>query len=446
MRPSVWCREARLPSSFVDDLMNRWIHSSHRRTIAPMLTFHRASFAAALAATSALFVINACSSDSEDSWTPSAGGTAHGGAAGQAGTAGAAGQSGQAGTAGAAGQSGQAGSAGASTGGASNECGGADLTSDPKNCGTCGHDCDGGACKSGVCQGVVLVSGQRIARSLVQDATSLYWIVSPSSTDSGIMKVAKSGGTPEWLVPVQSQFLWGMAVANGELYYAASEAKPDGAIMKVPVSGGTPVAVVTGRDYPASVAVDSTAVYWSEGMPGWALATAPLAGGSAVLLAQSEGGDYRNARAIAVDSSGLFWTVSKSDPSVKEAAVMKSGLQAGPATSLVSGLLEPWGILLNASVVYWTDVSDNTVSKVPSSGGDVVVLATGENATDLAIQGDSIYWGNSSAIRKMPVSGGTPVSIVAGQTNPGWVNVDDASVYWIDNPTPETGKIVRSPR
>jgi len=412
-----------------------------------MLTIRRASFPAALlVSAAALFVINACSSDSESSWTPS-GGANHGGAAGQAGTAGAAGQSGQAGGAGTAGQSGQAGAAGAAgTSGASNECGGADLTSDPKNCGACGHDCDGGACKAGVCQGVVLASGQRLARSLVQDATSLYWVVSPSSTDSGIMKIAKSGGTPEWLVPVQSKFLARVAIANGELYYAAFEAKPDGAIMKVPVSGGTPVTVVGSRDYPDSVAVDSTSVYWSEGLPGWALAKAPLTGGAAVLLAQSADGDHRGARAIAVDSSGLYWTVSQHDASGKEAALMKSGLQAGPATSLVSGLLEPWGILLNASDVYWTDVSDYTVNKVPSSGGGVVVLATGESASDLAIQGDSIYWGNSSAIRKMPVAGGTPVSIVTGQTNPGGVNVDDASVYWIDDPTPETREIVRSPR
>ena len=60
-----------------------------------------------------------------------------------------------------------------------NACG-ADLQTDPKNCGRCGHDCLGGACGAGKCQAIelaavsaplahALVSGSYVYVSTVKD-------------------------------------------------------------------------------------------------------------------------------------------------------------------------------------------------------------------------------------------------------------------------------------
>lgn len=63
------------------------------------------------------------------------------------------------------------------------------VASNPKHCGTCGHDCQGGTCSGGVCQPVVLASGQDHPDSIAVDAASIYWT---TYTNAGtVMKVAK---------------------------------------------------------------------------------------------------------------------------------------------------------------------------------------------------------------------------------------------------------------
>src|SRR5262245_36022291 len=111
----------------------------------------------------------------------SAGGAAGTGAGGTAGTsaAGAAGTSagGTAGTsaAGAAGNGvgGAAGTSAAGAGGAG-PCSG-DLTTDPMNCGACGHDCQGGACKNSACQIVTLAANEDNPVGVAIDADEVYW-------------------------------------------------------------------------------------------------------------------------------------------------------------------------------------------------------------------------------------------------------------------------------
>jgi hypothetical protein len=48
----------------------------------------------------------------------------------------------------------------------------ADLQTDPQNCGACAHDCFGGACDAGVCQPVVLTTGQPDILFLAIDAST----------------------------------------------------------------------------------------------------------------------------------------------------------------------------------------------------------------------------------------------------------------------------------
>jgi hypothetical protein len=49
----------------------------------------------------------------------------------------------------------------------------ADVASDPKNCGACGHDCLGGACDAGACQPALVTTGAALA-ALASDGTTLF--------------------------------------------------------------------------------------------------------------------------------------------------------------------------------------------------------------------------------------------------------------------------------
>jgi hypothetical protein len=59
------------------------------------------------------------------------------------------------------------------------------LDTDPKNCGTCGHDCLGGTCNAGLCQPIPLtVNLAGSTRLFGQDASNLYFSL-PSATQMG---------------------------------------------------------------------------------------------------------------------------------------------------------------------------------------------------------------------------------------------------------------------
>jgi len=162
------------------------------------------------------------------------------------------------GVAGTGGKNASGGAGGTSTGGkggAGGSCPGVDLTTDPANCGACGH----------VCGPTALAFNQPNPVALTIDSTSVYW-------------------------------------AN------AGTGNKDGAIMKLPINGGVPFTVVSGLDRPSALAVDSTSVYWiaHQVLPSmeWInVMKEPIGGGQSIALAVTG----CSGRAMAVDSTSVYW-------------------------------------------------------------------------------------------------------------------------------------------
>jgi hypothetical protein len=67
-------------------------------------------------------------------------------------------------------------------------CGGecVDASSDVANCGSCGHDCQGGGCLAGRCQPVTLATNLQEPVGIAVDATSLELNTSTSPRDKTI--------------------------------------------------------------------------------------------------------------------------------------------------------------------------------------------------------------------------------------------------------------------
>jgi hypothetical protein len=106
----------------------------------------------------------------------------------------------------------------------------ADTQADPHNCGTCGHDCLGGACSGGTCQPAVLVAVPSPGiGSFAVDATSVYWTRLWTGNDAG---------------PVPT----------------------NGIVAKCPINGGTgsPTMLATGQDFPESILVSGSTLYWLD--------------------------------------------------------------------------------------------------------------------------------------------------------------------------------------
>jgi hypothetical protein len=134
-------------------------------------------------------------------------------------------------------------------------CGAAciDTRGDPKNCGACAHDCQGGECQHGVCQPVLIASGftgTNDAGGMVSplfiavDSTDVYWTVE----GVGVMKCATNGcnNQPILLAPGQQQAS-GFGIDATSVYWLGTTSSVQ-TIVKCAKGGcaSQPTAVATG--------------------------------------------------------------------------------------------------------------------------------------------------------------------------------------------------------
>jgi hypothetical protein len=107
--------------------------------------------------------------------------------------------------------------------------------------------------------------------------------------------------------------------------------------------------------------------------------------------------------------------------------------------------------------IYWIEYDAGTLKKVPVGGGSVVTLATGQNnATGLAVYAGTVYWtifATPGSVMSMPADGSASPTVVAPDLrNPLDVAVDATYVYWTISayglPPQQTlpSGIVRTPR
>ena len=254
----------------------------------------------------------------------------------------------------------------------------ADLQTDSRNCGACMHDCLGGACDAGVCQPVVLVSGQPDLLFLAVNATNLYWTTDPAAVvtmpiDGASATTLVSGGGP----------LEGIAVDATSIYWSTYV---DDTLMKMPLAGGLPTTFASGLARPLGVAVDAFNLYFSD--TSGDVLEIPLAGGSPVTLTPTPAGF---ATGVAVNASSIYWSSG--------GALNVMPLAGGASTDLVDGQDDAFGVAVDATNVYWTTLYGGLVLKMPLGGGSVTTLISGLStyASGIAVDDVSLYWGATTA-------------------------------------------------
>jgi hypothetical protein len=182
------------------------------------------------------------------------------------------------------------------------------------------------------------------------------------------MKMPIGGGTPTTLASQGTgDGVQVIAVDATSVYWA----NPSGQmVMKVPIGGGTPTTLTSGQVFPDSIAIDATNVYWvnSAGYPGTGtVMKMPIGGGTPTTLASGQNFPL----SITVDATSVYWTnrgarvASGGTTTTTGNNVMKVPIDGGTPTTLASasGQSEPWGIAVDATSVYWTDLTGGTVMK-----------------------------------------------------------------------------------
>lgn len=253
---------------------------------------------------------------------------------------------------------------------------GAIFTSDPKNCGRCGHDCLGGACLVGECEPFAWLDGSR--------------------TGGAWKGVAVFGGYVYWTT-----------------YTTVGRAKIDGSDVINDF--------VTGFTLANYLAVDAGGIYVADGKMGGGIYHAPLSGASPTKLVSLDG-----ASGVALTATSLFWCPEQGD-------VFSAGRDgSNPATWLA--MTGAYSIATSADHLYFTNNGGNAVRRVPLDRTTAAedLAANEQNTFGVAVDEDTVYWTDygSSLVRARPLLGGGSRTIAAQQLNAGGVAVSVDAIYW----------------
>lgn len=309
-----------------------------------------------------------------------------------------------------------------------------DLQTDAKNCGRCGHDCVGGACKGGACEPVELASIGRPVAVAVDDA-NLYVT---SLTDGLVMRLDKATGKQaQKIADVPRAFGVALTSSPSRLWLTGDATKASGGGLfactppdcadKVPVGtlgnghqlavDGTtvfvasadgvfrvtsptdaPFLISSGVGQPYAVAGDKMHAYYTS--LAIDLRRTQLDGGAKDESVGPLSADT-NYAFVAVDATRFYWAYV--DSTSKKGQVL-GALKANPTTRTVytSNGAGSAGIAVDATYVYWSDdgtsptAGDGTVNACPLAGcpasGPVVLARNLRGSGPIAQDATALYF------------------------------------------------------
>jgi len=299
-------------------------------------------------------------------------------------------------------------------------------------CGSDGEAGNGGG--PGPSRGTVLVVNEELVLELALDETHVYWV-----SNQLLHKLPVGGGEPVEVGRSEGESL---ALDATHAYFPGGIR---GTITKLSLVGGSPMAIVTGEKEPTSVAVDSTGVYWAN----WSsYDTGPVADGSIVRSALdgsnveplAEGLVYP--RGLALGGDDIYF-VSASDETLYR--LPKTG---GIPVAIATGLYDPGPPVLDEDAVYVRTRgrpedanAPDTIVRVPRDGGDAEVIASERYGIGtLGIHAGFVYYTRSGGfvscdrpsgvVRRIASEGGTPKDVVVEQSDPSHLVVGDSGIYF----------------
>jgi hypothetical protein len=325
-----------------------------------------------------------------------------------------------------------------------------DSTSDPENCGSCGHDCAGGLCSAGVCQPAAVggpADGSDLAGPIAVDSEWIY-----ATTSSGVLRAPLSDNDGA-LAPLVTGRAGAYGIATNGTYVYWTE-PPNGLVMGVAASGGAPFTVASGQTNATLVAVDAVNLYWTATTPANAglVVREPLSGvadGGSPVLAFT--GPYP-VTTLAVDATSIYFTEAgcqlqgSDEVCTKATSSVPLGAIAGSDASAPLVLADDntaAGIAVGPANLYWTTASkcqeneagitcNDDVETASLAGSAPVTLASHVSLNGpLLVDGARVYAAGYASVYAVPLDGGTVFPLASG-AQPAGLAQNDATLYWTD--------------
>ncbi len=168
---------------------------------------------------------------------------------------------------------------------------------------------------------------------------------------------------------------------------------------------------------------------------------------------------------VAAGDGEVFWIshLSRSKapaPESMRTAIKKVGFTGGvPATLFESPDYIFPRFLVNSDSLFfvvWNRAPRlGTLFKIDRHSGAMISLAEVSDVSDLALDSDNLYWVESDLraeprgmIRRLPLQGGSPITILSTKVGPNTIAVDDMYIYWgtagdVRTPDHEAGTLSR---
>jgi hypothetical protein len=210
------------------------------------------------------------------------------------------------------------------------------------------------------------------------------------------------------------------------------------------------VTIAQNQASPQGIAVDSSNVYWTTiretGYPtddGTVFMEA-LDGGAPVPLARDQGSAFY----LTVNFGAVYWS-SNYDGYPGGDSIRSAQVGAAPpflGSVLASGINARSAVLADSTSVYWVDQFDSAVLKVPLKGGTPVTIASAAALSDaglemgygadgvgwFALDATNVYWTSPAfgLVLSVPLGGGAFTVLASGQNQPAVLAMDATHLYW----------------
>jgi hypothetical protein len=260
-----------------------------------------------------------------------------------------------------------------------------------------------------------------------------------------------AGGTPTPTLVASEYLPRGILVstAQGTVYWATygdGDTPGSGTVTSAPLGSTTTTTLASVQLGPSELAVDSTNLFWLNGGTGVVesndLLRMTLDGGSPTPLTTLNSSSVGH---VATDGVNVYWSTANS---TILALPVNATAGATPIIAVDSSNVDD--LVTDGTRLYWIAggnvVSTPLLGANPDAGPDGGVVTTLCSAGSqppgyLAVDGTYVYWtdygplgtANEGTVKKVSVTGGTPIPLATGLVNPLGIAVDDQLVYWTSN-------------